>query len=123
MLATTTSLTFGRGRYVAIEPCLGYVIAHPDAVVVVDTGMGSHPDLEAHYRPLRRPLGEALATAGVSVADVQSVVNCHLHFDHCGGNPQLGGRPIFTQRVELEAARGPDYTLPELPRCARPPCR
>jgi len=97
-----------------VEPCLGYVIAHPDAVVVVDTGMGSHPDLDAHYRPRRRPLAEALATAGVSLADVQCVVNCHLHFDHCGGNPQLGGRPIFTQRVELEMARGPDYTLPEL---------
>jgi N-acyl homoserine lactone hydrolase len=97
-----------------VEPCLGYVIVHPDAVVVVDTGMGSHPDVDAHYRPHRRPLAEALATAGVSVADVQCVVNCHLHFDHCGGNPQLEGRPIFTQRVEFEAARGPEYTLPEL---------
>jgi N-acyl homoserine lactone hydrolase len=97
------------------EPCLGYVIAHPDAVVVVDTGMGSHPDVDAHYRPRRRALAEALATADVSVADVQRVVNCHLHFDHCGGNPQLGGRPIFTQRVELEAAtREPHYTLPAL---------
>src|SRR5271166_2257018 len=27
-----------------VEPCLGYVIAHPYGVVVVDTGMGSHPD-------------------------------------------------------------------------------
>ncbi len=97
-----------------VEPCLGYVISHPDAVVVVDTGMGSHPEVDAHYRPHRRPLAAALATVGVSVANVQRVVNCHLHFDHCGGNPELGGRPIFTQRVELEAARGPDYTLPEL---------
>lgn len=97
-----------------VEPCLGYLIAHADGVVVVDTGMGSHPDVDAHYRPRRRPLAEALATAGVSLADVQYVVNCHLHFDHCGGNPQLAGRPIFTQRVELEQARGPDYTLPEL---------
>ena len=97
-----------------VEPCLGYVISHPDALIVVDTGMGSHPEVDAHYRPRRLPLDEALATAGVSVADVQCVVNCHLHFDHCGGNPRLGGRPIFTQRVELEAARGPDYTLTEL---------
>lgn len=97
-----------------VEPCLGYVIEHPEAVVVVDTGMGAHPDVDAHYRPRRRPLAEALAAAGVSVAEVRRVVNCHLHFDHCGGNPQLDGRPIYAQRVELEAARGPDYTLPEL---------
>ena len=97
-----------------VEPCLGYVILHPDGVVVVDTGMGSHPDVDARYRPRRRPMTEALATAGVSVEDVSHVVNCHLHFDHCGGNPELVGRPIFTQRIELEAARWPDYTLPEL---------
>ncbi len=43
------------------------------------------------------------------------MVNCHLHFDHCGGNPELAGRPVFTQRAELDAARtATDYTLPEL---------
>ena len=97
-----------------VEPCLGYLVAHPDGLLVVDTGMGSHPDVDAHYRPRRRPLAEALAMAGATQADVTHVVNCHLHFDHCGGNPELSGRPVFTQRAELEAARGPDYTLPEL---------
>jgi N-acyl homoserine lactone hydrolase len=42
------------------------------------------------------------------------VVNCHLHFDHCGGNSQLPGWPIITQRVELEAARSASYTLQEV---------
>jgi len=42
------------------------------------------------------------------------MVNCHLHFDHCGGNPRLTGRPIVTQRVELQAARSDGYTLIEL---------
>jgi N-acyl homoserine lactone hydrolase len=46
---------------------------------------------------------------------IDLVANCHLHFDHCGGNPLLDGRPVFTQRIELEAARHTrDYTLPEL---------
>ena len=41
--------------------------------------------------------------------------NCHLHFDHCGGNPELPGRPVFTQRTELDLARNvEDHTLPEL---------
>lgn len=98
-----------------VEPCLGYLVDHPDALLLVDTGMGSHPDVDAHYRPRRHPLGSALAGAGARREDVELVVNCHLHFDHCGGNPELPGRVIFTQRVELESARSTaDYTLPEL---------
>ncbi len=98
-----------------VEPCLGYVVVHPDGVLLFDTGMGSHPDVDAHYRPRRRPLAAALARSGFSTSDVTMVANCHLHFDHCGGNPQLAGRPVFTQAVELAAARQvQDYTLAEL---------
>jgi N-acyl homoserine lactone hydrolase len=98
-----------------VEPCLGYLVDHPGGVILLDTGMGAHPEVDAHYRPRRHELGPALAAAGVQVEDVDIVVNCHLHFDHCGGNPQLGGRPIMTQRTELDAARTTqDYTIPEL---------
>ncbi len=76
--------------------------------------MGTDPDVDAHYRPARRSLTAALADDDVRVEDIALVVNCHLHFDHCGGNPELAGRPIFSQRVELTAAREADYTLPEL---------
>ncbi len=98
-----------------VEPCLGYLVDHADGRVLVDTGMGRHPEVDAHYRPRRRPLGEALAAVGASVDDVSLVVNCHLHFDHCGGNPDFAGRPIVVQTTELDAARRDrDYTLPEL---------
>jgi N-acyl homoserine lactone hydrolase len=97
-----------------VEPCLGYLVEHPDGTVLVDTGMGSHPEVDAHYRPRRRSLPEALAAAGSGIDEVTVVVNCHLHFDHCGGNPELAGRPVVVQAVELETARRPDYTLPEL---------
>jgi N-acyl homoserine lactone hydrolase len=98
-----------------VEPCLGYAIVHPAGLVLVDTGMGSEPETDAHYRPRRRSLPMALASAAVSPGDVALVVNCHLHFDHCGGNPELAGRPIVTQRVELETARTTaDYTLSPL---------
>jgi N-acyl homoserine lactone hydrolase len=97
-----------------VEPCLGYVVDHPDGLVLLDTGMGTDPDVDAHYRPARRSLTAALADAGARTEDIALVVNCHLHFDHCGGNPELAGRPIFTQRVELNAAREDGYTLPEL---------
>lgn len=97
-----------------VEPCLGYVVEHAGGLLLMDTGMGSHPEVDAHYRPRRRSLTEALARVGHQVDDVDLVVNCHLHFDHCGGNPELSGRPVFAQRVELAAARSRDYTLPEL---------
>jgi N-acyl homoserine lactone hydrolase len=97
------------------EPCLGYVVEHPDGLVLMDTGMGEHPEVDAHYRPRRRSLAAALEDVGARADDVRLVVNCHLHFDHCGGNPELAGRQIVVQAVELETARRTvDYTLPEL---------
>ena len=94
------------------EPCLGYLIEHPDGLLLVDTGMGEDDWVDGHYQPRRVPLRKAL---GLDLDDIRYVVNCHLHFDHCGGNPQLPGRPVFTQRAELAAARTTeDYTLPDL---------
>jgi N-acyl homoserine lactone hydrolase len=97
------------------EPLYGYAIRIPGGVILFDTGMGrGDDDLEAHYRPQRIGFDDALRRAGLDRGDVTSVVNCHLHFDHCGGNPLLTGRPVFTQRRELDDARTPDYTIPEL---------
>jgi N-acyl homoserine lactone hydrolase len=102
----------GRPR---VEAVLGYVVRTPAGPVLLDTGMGdAGPETEAHYRPSRVPLPDALARAGVSLDEVALVVNCHLHFDHIGGNPLLAGRPVLAQRGELAAAREPDYTVPEL---------
>jgi N-acyl homoserine lactone hydrolase len=98
-----------------VEPLLGYLIDHPDGPLLVDTGMGADPWVDDHYRPHRIPLPDALSAAGTTVGDIRFVANCHLHFDHCGGNPLLPHRPIFTQRTELAAARHePDFTIPAL---------
>jgi N-acyl homoserine lactone hydrolase len=98
-----------------VEPCLGYLVEHPRGLLLFDSGMGSHPEVDAWYRPRRTGLPEALAASGVQLADVRVAANCHLHFDHCGGNPLLGPMPVFVQRAELDAARRTeDYTLPEL---------
>lgn len=98
-----------------VEPCLGYLIEHPQGKLLFDTGMGAHPEVDAHYRPRRIGLEPALAAAGISIQDITLAANCHLHFDHCGGNPQLGQVPVFVQATELQAARSTeDYTLPEL---------
>ena len=60
-------------------------------------------------------LREALAAIGTGLSDIGLAANCHLHFDHCGGNPALGQIPVFVQGAELDNARHTqDYTLPEL---------
>ncbi|MFF5447247.1 N-acyl homoserine lactonase family protein [Streptomyces sp. NPDC012888] len=103
------------GPHPRVEPVLAYLVRHERGLILFDTGIGeADPGTEAHYRPRRRPLQAALAAAGASLADVTLVVNCHLHFDHCGGNPLLAGRPVLVQRAELATARRGGYTVDEL---------
>ena len=98
-----------------VEAVYGYAIPHPSGLVVLDTGLGEADDeTEAWYRPRRVPLEQVLRAQGLELADVRLVINCHLHFDHVGGNPQLSGRPIVCQRRELDAAGSTDYTMASL---------
>ncbi|MGZ4685970.1 N-acyl homoserine lactonase family protein [Oryzihumus sp.] len=98
-----------------VEVVLGYAVRHPEGLILFDTGIGAaDAETDAWYDPSRVPLSQALAGAGLGVEDVDLVVNCHLHFDHCGGNPALAGRPVFVQGHELATARAGDYTVPEL---------
>jgi glyoxylase-like metal-dependent hydrolase (beta-lactamase superfamily II) len=103
------------GSQPRVEPVLGYLVRHERGLLLFDSGIGAvDAETEAHYRPVRRDLRTALTSAGVPPAEVDVVVNCHLHFDHCGGNALFAGGPILVQETELAAARGPDYTVPEL---------
>ncbi|MEU8709278.1 N-acyl homoserine lactonase family protein [Streptomyces sp. NPDC048565] len=98
-----------------VEPVLAYLVRHDDGLILFDTGIGdADPETEAHYRPRRRPLQDALSASGVALDDISMVVNCHLHFDHCGGNPLLAGRPILVQDVELATARRGNHTVDAL---------
>ncbi|MCM2579914.1 N-acyl homoserine lactonase family protein [Streptomyces meridianus] len=98
-----------------VEPVLAYLVRREDDLILFDTGIGTaDPGTEAHYRPRRRSLESALAASGVDLTDISLVVNCHLHFDHCGGNPLLAGKPIVVQATELVAARRGGYTFDEL---------
>jgi N-acyl homoserine lactone hydrolase len=87
-----------------------HVIDHPDARVLVDTGMTElHPAL-ADLEPSLRPLSKQ----DFDLAGIDIVVNTHLHADHCGGNHLFAGRPIYVQRRELDDARSEDdYTIRE----------
>ncbi len=92
-------------------PVYVHVVDHPEARVLVDTGMTQlHPavaDMDPRLTPLSRQ-------AGFDVASIDIVVNTHLHFDHCGGNHLFPGKPIYVQRLELDdALNEDDYTIRE----------
>ena len=92
-------------------PVYVHVIDHPDARVLVDTGMTQLHPLVADMDPCLTPLS---AQADFDLASIDVVVNTHLHFDHCGGNVLFPGAPIYVQRQELEDARTQeDYTISE----------
>jgi N-acyl homoserine lactone hydrolase len=91
-------------------PVYVHIIDHPEARVLVDTGMTQLHSAVADMDPRLYPLDEQ----GFDLGSVDIVVNTHLHFDHCGGNHLFAGKPIYVQRQELEDARNEnDYTIPE----------
>jgi glyoxylase-like metal-dependent hydrolase (beta-lactamase superfamily II) len=92
------------------------VIDHPEATILWDTG--SHPEAGDGYWPA--PLYEAfahvdaadhdladdLADAGFALADIDAVVQSHLHLDHAGGLYNFAGTdtPVFVHEQELKRA-------------------
>ncbi|MBE2319594.1 MBL fold metallo-hydrolase [Solirubrobacter sp. CPCC 204708] len=82
-------------------PIYVHVIEHPDARVLVDTGIKELHPAAADMQPRLRPLSEQ----DLDLDAIDIVVNTHLHFDHCGGNHLFAGKPIYVQRQELEDAR------------------
>ncbi len=98
-----------------VEAVYGYLIRHDRGLLLLDTGLGEgDAETEDWYRPQRIPLPQALGTRGVVLEDIDVVVNCHLHFDHCGGNPLLAGTPVACQRRELATAQAGNYTMEHL---------
>lgn len=91
-------------------PVYVHVIDHPDARVLVDTGMTQFHPAVADMDPRLYPLNGQ----DFDIGSVDIVINTHLHFDHCGGNHLFSGKPTYVQRQELEDARNQsDYTIPE----------
>jgi glyoxylase-like metal-dependent hydrolase (beta-lactamase superfamily II) len=84
--------------------------------VVIETGIGNKqsPKMrEIHQN--QELLPQSLAAAGVDPAEVDAVINTHLHFDHCGWNttletdgsvrPTFPNARYFAHRGEVEHGR------------------
>lgn len=92
-------------------PVVVHVVDHPQGRLLVDTGLTRLHPAVADMEPRLVAPGRL---ADLDPADVDLVVNTHLHFDHCGGNHLFAGRPVHVQRRELDDALGPEeYTIRE----------
>ena len=97
-----------------------FLIRTPETTLLLDTGVGPHVDRRYvdFYSFERDPgLFGALADLRLGPADIDIVVNSHLHFDHCGGNtlrtaegrwvPAFPKARYVVQRGEWEQALHP----------------
>ncbi|MGI9600502.1 MAG: MBL fold metallo-hydrolase [Acidimicrobiales bacterium] len=92
----------------------GFIIRHPDGVILVDTGVGfDNSFINELYQPDLVRLDTALAGARVDEREVGAIVNTHLHFDHCGQNHALPTTPVWVTEAEQDAATAFAYTVPE----------
>jgi len=86
-------------------PVHGFVVTHPGGAILVDTGVGGPGDVLAYWRVVNRSVAGALAGIDLAPADIDLVVNTHLHFDHCGQNAVFEHAPCYVQRAELARAQ------------------
>ncbi|MBI1256895.1 MAG: MBL fold metallo-hydrolase [Chloroflexi bacterium] len=90
--------------------------------ILIDVGYGSKlTDKQVAYLKLERPQGglaAGLARLGLTPADIDLVIDTHLHNDHCGGNtaqaedgsivPVFPNAEYVVQRREYEDASRPN---------------
>lgn len=93
-----------------------WVLRKPGRTILIDTGIGNFKERpgKAIFHQLDTPYLARLKASGVDPADVDLVLNTHLHTDHVGWNTQLidgrweptfpNARYMFPQR-ELELVR------------------
>jgi len=99
-------------------PTYVWVIDHPEGVIVVDTGQGTHLlESRKSWHPYMRwevafriereeEVGPQLRSLGIGPRDVKRVVLTHLHSDHDGGLAHFPQTEILVSRGELRTARG-----------------
>lgn len=107
------TITHNRGWGMTHDsPVLMFVIDGADTPVIVDTGP---PDPDRVWRYHRYRFEQksdeepslVLSRAGVDPASVRTVINTHLHWDHCSNNHLFPNARFLVQNAELEYAANP----------------
>src|SRR4051794_16697935 len=99
-------------------PTYVWVVDHPEGIIVVDTGQGTHlresgRALHPYHRwqvafriEAEQEIGPQLRAIGIGPRDVKRVVLTHLHVDHDGGLAHFPQTEILVSRGEIATARG-----------------
>ncbi len=116
-----------RNRIPLAMRCL--LIEHPDGLVLIDTAVGNKDEakfrdiygIENPGNPGPTSLEDAIRETGHQPADVLTVINTHLHFDHAGGNTVVNeagevklafpNAVYVVQRGELDFAATPNERI------------
>lgn len=86
-----------------------WLVRHADGALLLDTGVGPATSASMAWYPTPGRLHEALAEAGSSADQIDTVVVSHVHDDHVGGTVDEQGALAFprarylVQRADLEA--------------------
>jgi N-acyl homoserine lactone hydrolase len=104
-------------RWLPPRPINAYVIEHVKGLVLFDTGQDRASVTDDAYFPAgftgviydrlarfhideQETLTAQLATLGYAPADVDTAILSHLHQDHMGGLPELGGADLLVAEAE-----------------------
>jgi glyoxylase-like metal-dependent hydrolase (beta-lactamase superfamily II) len=99
----------GYGRRIWL-PMWSFLAQSDDRNILIDTG------LEYFVAPPEFPretgldallMEDALDTAGLKPEDIDTVINTHLHDDHCGNNLLFTNATFYIQKKELECCLNP----------------
>jgi len=106
-------MTYDRGyAETAAAELLMFLITGGERPVIVDPGSATVDEVRDRHgltitrRPDQEPLA-VLAAAGIDPADVRTVINTHLHWDHCSNNDLFPNARVLVQQTELRYAIDP----------------
>ncbi len=89
-----------------------YLIRTGERTILIETGLGDKRDERARERmrvaPQTESIAETVARYGVDPESIDTVINSHLHWDHCCGNTVLtdGQAHPALPRAQYFASRG-----------------
>ena len=103
-----------------------WVVRSAGRTVLIDTGVGNDRDRPQvpPFDHLNTNFLQRLADAGVEAAEVDLVINTHIHYDHVGWNTRRDGNrwtPTFPNATYLVPQADYDHFHPDNAKRMRPP--